>query len=227
MHKWEQIRAARDAARRAPAATPEADLPIVMEVVPDWRERWLTLNDRDPAHLAARAGLLALLAAWGVFLFTRDLASGEIGQSFMHGILLVFHEAGHVIFIPFGEFMTILGGSLFQVIFPLGIGIAFMVVNRDPFAAALGLWWAGLSLVDVAPYIYDALHPQLVLLTGETGEDGPHDWIFLLRRMGQLAHAQGWGRFAHVVGGIVMLAGVAWAAAVLHRAWRGRDARHD
>ena len=34
------------------------------------------------------------------------------------GVNLVIHEAGHLIFSPFGEFMTIAGGSLFQVIMP-------------------------------------------------------------------------------------------------------------
>lgn len=196
-----------------------------MEAVPGWGGRLLTLPDRDPVLIGVRAGLLVLLATWGAYLFTRDLASGEIGQSFMHGILLVFHEAGHVIFIPLGEFMTILGGSLFQVVFPLGIGAAFLITNRDCYAAALGVWWAGVSLIDVSPYVYDALHPQLILLTGETGEDGPHDWIYLFRRLGQLSHAQNWGRFAHAVGGVVMVAGLAWAAWVLLRAWRERDER--
>jgi len=219
MHKWAQITAARL------AAPPMAGEPVAMEVVPDWRDRLLILPDRDPVMIGVRGAVLALLAAWGFYLFSRDLAGGEVGQSFMHGILLVFHEAGHVIFIPFGEFMTVLGGSLFQVAFPLGIGLAFLRVNRDGFAAALGLWWAGVSLVDVAPYIYDALHPQLVLLTGETGENGAHDWIYLLRRLGQLDRAQGWGRFTHLVGGLVMVSGVVWAGAVLRRAWRSNASR--
>ena len=34
------------------------------------------------------------------------------------GFNLVMHEAGHVLFMFFGEFMTILGGSLFQVLAP-------------------------------------------------------------------------------------------------------------
>ena len=34
----------------------------------------------------------------------------------MHLINLVFHEAGHILFAPFGSFMMSLGGSLLQVI---------------------------------------------------------------------------------------------------------------
>lgn len=32
------------------------------------------------------------------------------------GVNLVIHEAGHIVFMPFGEFIMIAGGSLFQII---------------------------------------------------------------------------------------------------------------
>ena len=148
-----------------------------------------------------------------------DYRDGEIGGSFMHNILLPIHEAGHVLFRPFGEFMMILGGSLFQIVFPFGIGIAFVVVNRDNFGAAICLWWTSVSLVDLSPYIYDALQPQLILLGGHTGEDGPHDWIYLLGTFGQIRNAQHWGAFAHVLGSVSVIASLAWAAAIL---WKQR-----
>lgn len=40
----------------------------------------------------------------------------EIDNSFMHRINLAFHEAGHIIFIPFGWFMTKLGGTPGQLL---------------------------------------------------------------------------------------------------------------
>ena len=40
-------------------------------------------------------------------------------NSFLHLINLLFHEAGHIIFSPFGQFMTMLGGSLMQVLVPI------------------------------------------------------------------------------------------------------------
>ncbi|TBR13964.1 MAG: hypothetical protein EPO43_09075 [Rugosibacter sp.] len=107
------------------------------------RERWLTLPGKDagdPALLAVRAAVLLVLLVWGACLMMRDVTNGEVFQSCMHNILLVIHEAGHVIFMPFGEFMTIAGGSLFQVLLPLGIGVAFLIRNRDPFGAAVCLW---------------------------------------------------------------------------------------
>ena len=65
---------------------------------------------------------------------------------------LVFHEAGHVIFSPFGRFMTVLGGSLFQCLVPIALAIAFLRQD-DRFGAAVCSWWAGQNLLDVAPYV--------------------------------------------------------------------------
>jgi hypothetical protein len=62
-----------------------------------------------------------------------------IVSSLMHNVDLVFHEAGHVVFRPFGRFMTILGGSLAQLLMPLIVMVAFVTTNRDNFGASIGL----------------------------------------------------------------------------------------
>lgn len=178
----------------------------------------------DSISFYGRGGLLLMLALWSWFLFGYDYRDGEIGGSFMHNILLPIHEAGHVFFSPLGEFMMFLGGSLLQLGLPFAIGVAFIVKNRDNFGAAIGMWWASVSLVDLSPYIYDALHPQLTLLGGRTGEDGPHDWIYLLSVVGQLRNAHFWGGFAHFCGGLLMFAALVWAAVVL---WRSRNAMDE
>jgi hypothetical protein len=58
---------------------------------------------------------------WGLWFIQTDysqLINGlpEINYSFMHLVDLIFHEAGHVLFIPFDRFMTILGGPLTQLL---------------------------------------------------------------------------------------------------------------
>jgi hypothetical protein len=170
-----------------------------------------------PMSFYGRICAWALLAVWSGFLFGYDYRTAEINDSFLHSIVLPIHEAGHVFFMPFGEFLAILGGSFLQLALPLGIGVAFILKNRDNFGAAVCLWWTGASLVDLSAYVYDSLHPQMLLLGGHTGEDGPHDWIYLLDALGQLRHAQGWGTFAHTLGGLTMLAGIIWGALVLKR----------
>ena len=161
--------------------------------------------------------LLALFTAWGLQLIALDYRDGEIAGSFVHRPLLVFHEAGHFLFRPLGEFMMTLGGTLGQLALPVGFVVALLLQNRDPFGAACGLWFTGVSLLDVAPYVYDALHPQLILLGGGTGELGNHDWLYLLSATGLLAKAHSLGWLVHKLGACVILLALAWAMALLWR----------
>ena len=89
------------------------------------------------------------LAFWGWNFLSMDFRSAEIMNSWLHNVDLVFHEAGHVLFMPFGRYMMILGGSLFQVLVPLIFVFAFLLANKDAFAASVCLWWAGQSLMDL------------------------------------------------------------------------------
>lgn len=134
-----------------------------------------TSEEVDPAMFWPRVALLVGFALWGAMLIAQNYRTGEMGSSFIHGPLLIFHEAGHVVFRLFGEWLMVLGGTLGQLIMPVILGSALLIKNRDPFGAAIGLWLVGVSLLDVAPYMYDALHPQLMLISGMTGEEGGHD----------------------------------------------------
>lgn len=165
--------------------------------------------------LYARALLWIVLLVWGARLIALDHRTGEINGSFLHGPLLVFHEAGHVIFSVLGEFMMIFGGTFAQLLLPAIIAGAFLIRNRDPFAAAVGTWLLGVSVLDVAPYVFDALEPKLILLGGHTGEEGGHDWIYLLGETGltDSAHMLGW--LAHKLGAVVVLGALTWAGWIL------------
>ncbi len=183
---------------------------------------WTALLTHVPArveamHFWARAALLAGLAFWGWRLIGMDYRTGEMGESFLHRPILVFHEAGHVIFMPLGHWMTVLGGTLGQLIMPAILAGALLIRNRDPFGAAVGLWFFGVSVLDVAPYMFDALHPQLMLLSGTTGEEGGHDWIYLFSSLGLLSKAQLIGGLTHKLGALVVLLALGWAAWLLRR----------
>jgi hypothetical protein len=98
------------------------------------------------------------------------------------GVNLLIHEAGHIVFRPFGEFMMIAGGSLFQVIMPL-LFVGYFAYHRKFYSAALVLFWVGESILNVSIYAADSLALQLPLLGGS---DSMHDWNYLLSSLNLL-----------------------------------------
>lgn len=179
--------------------------------------RWLF---RVPDRIAsvywyARATTLVMLALWTVSILRGiDVRTGELGSGgFLHLVILPFHEAGHVLFRLFGQFVSILGGTLGQHLMPIVLGVALLVKRRDPFGAALFFWLLGFSVIDMAIYMYDAHDPQLMLLSGRTGaESDGHDWINIFGDLRLLPKARPIGLFFGLVGKAMMCAGLAWAA---------------
>ncbi len=206
-----------DVQRRSPGLDADSD-----------DSRWTNLLLHVPQRVDsltfwARVALLAAFAIWGVVLMAQDVRTGEMGNSFIHRPLLIFHEAGHVLFMPFGNWLMVMGGTLGQLIMPAILCAVLLLKNRDPFGAVIGLWLFGVSVMDVAPYMYDALDPQLMLLSGTTGEAGGHDWISLFNSVGWLGKSQFIGLLTHKVGALVVLLALGWGAWVLKRQWGNVD----
>lgn len=176
---------------------------------------------RNPIAIGGRAVLLVAVIIWSLRFLAAPMGAAAM-DSFMHLVNLPFHEAGHIIFSPLGRFMTVLGGSLTQLLVPLMCLGALLLQTRDPFGASLCLWWLGENLLDVAPYIADARALQLVLLGGHTGaEVEGHDWEFILGSLGWLHRDRMFGHMAHRLGASLMIAALMWAALVLARQVRG------
>jgi hypothetical protein len=136
---------------------------------------------------------------------------------------LPFHEAGHVFFTPFGDFVRTLGGTLGQLIMPMVCCLALLLKTRDPFGAGVALWWFGENFLDIAPYIDDAGTGELPLLGGNTGESTPygfHDWEYLMTETGRLGQEHALARASQVLGSAIMVVALAWMGFTLHRAWR-------
>lgn len=170
-----------------------------------------------PAHWYGRCLLLGALVLWTLSIWREaDVAAGATGSAFLHGVLLPFHEAGHVFLIWAGRFLAIFGGTLGQLAMPLGLSLALLLRRHDPFGAAVFLWLFGFSVIDMAVYMADAFDPKLILLGGGTGmESGGHDWINLFDDMGLLHRARGIGLFFGWVGKALMLTALLWAARIV------------
>lgn len=175
-------------------------------------------------HLIGRVIVLLVIIAWGLKFIFSSIESNYSGISFMHLINLPFHEAGHILFRIFGQFMMTLGGSLTQCLVPLICLLTFLVKTRDPFAASVSLWWLGENLIDLAPYINDARALKLMLLGGVTGRDVEdyHDWEFILRKIGLLEYDHLIAKTAHVIGALFMICAFLWGGSVLLSQYRNR-----
>lgn len=186
----------------------------------------------NPIHFGGRCAVLAALALWSIWFFQTDHRElyghlPEINGSIMHDVNLAFHEAGHVLFRLFGDFMMVIGGSVMQLVVPAAFVTAFVFRHGNAFGGAVALWWLGQSIMDLAPYIYDARAGQLLLIGGFVGRERPgaHDWTNILGRLGLLDAGHTLGTFAHLVGIVVMMAALAWAGYVLVLQYRNLHGR--
>lgn len=202
-------RSATALASREDALDPDDDSPVrrilgAFAYVPDQvlRSYWVL---RIVGIVAMALATLWLLAKY-------DLESGHGGLWIVHAFITPFHEVGHLVFRPFGEFMMHLGGTIGQHAVCIGLGGMFLVRNRDPYAAALMLWVLGYSVLAMASYMFDAWNPQMTLLTGRTGDTGGHDWIDIFGDLGLLPRAQPIGRAFHKLAYVVQFAAIGWAA---------------
>lgn len=200
---------------------------------------WTIPERQDKLEFNVRVAVVVVLSLWGAYFITLgvkpvhlthlegDVATAAIFESFMHNVDLIFHEAGHLIFAPLGRFMSILGGSLMQVLMPLICMGTLLIKHQNSFGGAVALWWVGQSLLDLAPYIYDARPRVLMLLGGGNGRelqtmDGgtPHDWYNILSELGWLAKDQALAYGTWAVGAALVAGSMLWAGALL---WRMRS----
>jgi len=169
----------------------------------------------SPAVIGRGVGL-AILLVLTLKVLGQGLAMAQGGiLGFLHGVDLIFHEAGHVIFGFFGEFMGIAGGSLNQVLIPAVATLAFLR-TRQYASAAVTLSWTGQSLADVAVYAADGRAMALPLLA----EGLIHDWNWILSRVGLLGSAETIGRLMFGLGALTMLAALGLLALDLLAKWK-------
>jgi hypothetical protein len=186
-------------------------------------KQWLIESDsaRDSLTFVGRAAVFLLLVWWGCKFITTPLETNYTGESVLHLINLPFHEAGHLIFMPFGRFMMFLGGSLGQLLIPIICLGTFLVKTRDPFGASVSLWWTAQNFMDIAPYINDARAMDLMLLGGVTGkETDGHDWNNLLTMLGWLEYDHRLAHLSYYFGIVLMVASFVWGGWLLLRHYR-------
>jgi hypothetical protein len=160
-----------------------------------------------PARLA-RLALTLLLALWGWGIQRTPLERGW----FVQNVNLAIHETGHFVFLPFGEFLHFLGGSLFQLLVPLAF-VAYFLRRGDQHAATVALWWEATNWWYVAVYIDDAQKIALDYVGG-----GEHDWAYLLGELGKVHASAEIAARVHGVGTLLLAAATLFGVLTATRA---------
>lgn len=125
------------------------------------------------------------------------------------------HEMGHFVCLPFGRFIMVAGGSVWQSLFWLLLGGWALVVRRQVFRGLM-LWQiVGHSFLNMSVYIGDAQERELDLIFGL--DKDAHDWWYLLGRVGLLHYDNFFADISVFIGVFITLGVI---GAILGALWR-------
>lgn len=141
-----------------------------------------------------KAGFIALLLVYGIVI-ARDVDEPR----FLDNVDLIPHEAGHMLFSWFGEFIMVLGGTLGQLFVPAAFGVYFYL-RKERFSMSVVLFWLGQNFINVSRYVKDAQAMDMPLVS-LGGGDSIHDWNYLLLKVNLLRHD-------HIIGNAILGSGL-------------------
>lgn len=147
--------------------------------------------------IICKSCLFILLTIW-----TYHLLLDTRPWIFIDGVNLLFHEAGHLIFIFGGQFLSFLGGTITQLGIPFLIGIYFWI-NKKYFELYFCLFWFGDNLINVSTYIKDAQSQTLDLVGGQV-----HDWNAILTGLHLLSWDQTIGSTFYFLGLLCLITSI-------------------
>lgn len=131
-------------------------------------------------------------------------------RTLLDTVIFPIHEVGHYLFIPFGRFMTIAGGTIFQILVPVFCTITFFS-RGEKFSAAVTTMWLGNSFFGISIYARDAIYMELPLsnFSGPSEGNEGHDWHNMLMATNMLHHTDLVANFFVFLGAIATIAGIA------------------
>lgn len=149
-----------------------------------------------------RIGFTILWAVFLLSLFDHLASRSGFTGTLVYFLVILPHEAGHFLCSPFGWFLSVAGGSIWQIL--LFVIFGFIVLFRKRRNEALG-WWAvaGHSLINLSTYIADASARSLVLIP--IPDPSRHDWGNILEHLGLLKYDWLFAQTAIIIGGATVL----------------------
>ncbi|HYL68559.1 MAG TPA: hypothetical protein VEX69_05290 [Candidatus Limnocylindria bacterium] len=156
------------------------------------------------------------LVAWLIFycLFLYQAARGQGILLLMDGVFVPIHEGGHLLFRFFGEFVSVAGGTILQLLVPILLTTYFLF-HRQAQGVAFCLFFMFEQFLPISTYMADARAQELPLLTIGDTEYVIHDWNYLFGKLGVLDHDIQIAGLMRFLGWAGMIAVVIWLL------WRG------
>jgi hypothetical protein len=164
------------------------------------------LSRYSPAERRWRAALTLVLAAYGWICLQNPAR-----HRWLDSLALAIHETGHLVFAVGGETLTILGGTLLQLLVPAVFLVALWRTG-DLHGSTVPLWWMGQNCWNISVYVKDARTQEPPLVGG-----GEHDWAMLLGNWGWLERDQSLGGAIYLLGFLIYLAAILGGWMLLRR----------
>lgn len=159
----------------------------------------------------------------GIKCIVSPIESNYAGNSLLHLVNLPFHETGHIVFRPFGSFITSLGGTISQLTMPIICFSVLLLKTRDTFGSSVTLWWFGENFFDIAPYVNDARSLSMPLVGGNFGHSSPygfHDWEYLLTESGLLQYDHFLAKSFLAIGTVILIISFLWGGVLLFKQYK-------
>jgi hypothetical protein len=151
-------------------------------------------------------------------LFLIYAAADRTGFLFLDYVNLIIHEGGHFFFSWFGYTITILGGTLAELIVPL-LCAAYFFWQREISGFAFCAFWFFENCPYIGTYMADARAQDLPLVGS-----GDHDWGILFGQWGLLMQDQKIGGATRALGWMGMVAVIGWLGWRTYQSARAEDA---
>ncbi|MFA7170268.1 MAG: hypothetical protein WC178_05480 [Candidatus Paceibacterota bacterium] len=152
-------------------------------------------------------GKLIVLAIFSVYFLNIAFCYTD-NWSFIDNVNIWVHEAGHFIFMFFGnDFLYIAGGTIMQLLMP-AIFIGYFYHTNQKFSAALTFFWLGENFISVSVYMADAVDMVLPLIGGG-GTEG-HDWHNMFTILGILPYTEILAGATRTLGVFIMFFAIGW-----------------
>ena len=123
---------------------------------------------------------------------------------FLDNVNLMIHEAGHVLFMFFGEFLYFCGGTILQLLIPF-VFVSYFYFKKEFFSAFIVLFWLGQNFINVSVYMGDAIKRKLPLLGGDNVN---HDWHYIFSHLNILQSTDFLSAITFSIGAFIIILAV-------------------